>query len=60
MARGMMGNYHVPCWAGEKLEITSNAYLLLPLPQQGERQIIGDVPLFLNKLLEFYDKINSE
>jgi len=24
----MMGNYHVPCGAGEKLEITSNAYLL--------------------------------
>ena len=28
MERGMMGNYHVPCGAGEKLEITSNAYLL--------------------------------
>lgn len=28
MDRGMMGNYHVPCGAGEKLEITSNAYLL--------------------------------
>jgi hypothetical protein len=31
MERGMMGNYHVPCGAGEKLEITSNAYLLQPL-----------------------------
>ena len=29
MERGMMGNYHVPCGVGEKLEITSNAYLLL-------------------------------
>jgi uncharacterized membrane protein len=28
MERGMMGNYHVPCGAGEKLEITSNVYLL--------------------------------
>ncbi|WP_041580247.1 hypothetical protein [Bacillus sp. 1NLA3E] len=25
----MMGNYHVPCGAGEKLEITSKVYLLL-------------------------------
>ena len=31
MERGMMGNYHVPCGVGEKLEITSNAYLLLTL-----------------------------
>lgn len=30
----MMGNYHVPCGAGEKLEITSNAYLLQPLVKQ--------------------------
>jgi hypothetical protein len=28
MERGVMGNYHAPCGAGEKLEITSNAYLL--------------------------------
>jgi hypothetical protein len=28
MERGMKGNFHVPCGAGEKLEITSNAYLL--------------------------------
>jgi hypothetical protein len=37
MERGMMGNYHVPCGVGEKLEITSNAYLLptlLELEQQ--------------------------
>jgi hypothetical protein len=26
----MMGNYHVPCGAGEKLEITSKVYLLQP------------------------------
>ncbi|QFG00435.1 hypothetical protein PB01_17405 [Psychrobacillus glaciei] len=25
----MLGNWHVPCGVGEKLEITSNAYLLL-------------------------------
>jgi len=29
MDRGMLGNWHVPCGAGEKPEITSNAYLLL-------------------------------
>ena len=29
MERGMLGNWHVPCGAGEKPEITSNAYLLL-------------------------------
>lgn len=29
MERGMPGNWHVPCGVGEKLEITSNAYLLL-------------------------------
>ena len=27
----MLGNWHVPCGVGEKLEITSNAYLLLTL-----------------------------
>jgi hypothetical protein len=31
----MMGNYHVPCGAGEKLEITSNAYLLQPFVTYG-------------------------
>lgn len=25
----MLGNWHVPCGAGEKPEIASNAYLLL-------------------------------
>jgi hypothetical protein len=34
MERGMTGNCHVPCGAGEKLEITSNAYLLLTNLQQ--------------------------
>jgi len=29
MDRGMLGNWHVPCGAGEKPEIASNAYLLL-------------------------------
>ncbi|SES46825.1 hypothetical protein [Psychrobacillus sp. OK032] len=29
MERGMLGNWHVPCGVGEKLAITSNAYLLL-------------------------------
>lgn len=31
MEREMMGNYHVSCGVGEKLEITSNAYLLLTI-----------------------------
>ena len=35
----MLGNWHVPCGAGEKLEITSNAYLLLRL-QWNKRQEI--------------------
>lgn len=35
MDRGMLGNWHVPCGAGEKPEITSNAYLLLTLIQEG-------------------------
>ena len=30
----MRGNWHVRCGAGEKLEITSNAYLLLPIVEQ--------------------------
>jgi hypothetical protein len=30
----MTGNCHVPCGAGEKPEITSNAYLLLTLVQE--------------------------
>ena len=30
----MLGNWHVPCGVGEKLEITSNAYLLLTLLQE--------------------------
>jgi len=29
MEGGMHGNWHVPFGIGEKLEITSNAYLLL-------------------------------
>jgi len=28
MERGVLGNRHAPCGAGEKLEMTSNAYLL--------------------------------
>ena len=31
----MLGNWHVPCGAGEKPEITSNAYLLLRLVEEG-------------------------
>ena len=31
----MLGNWHVPCGAGEKPEITSNAYLLLRLAEEG-------------------------
>jgi hypothetical protein len=33
MERGMLGNWHVPCGAGEKPEITSNAYLLLTVEE---------------------------
>jgi hypothetical protein len=43
MERGMMGNYHVPCGAGEKLEITSKAYLL----RQLEYKKVGLLRLFL-------------
>ena len=32
----MLGNWHAPCGAGEKLEITSNAYLLLT-DREGDR-----------------------
>lgn len=31
----MTGNCHISCGAGEKLEITSNAYLLLTKVEQG-------------------------
>jgi hypothetical protein len=34
MDRGMLGNWHVPCGAGKKPEITSNAYLLLTLAKE--------------------------
>jgi hypothetical protein len=48
MERGMMGNYHVPCGAGEKPEITSNAYLLLTYVKDG---IAAVIPFFFfNKL----------
>lgn len=45
MERGMMGNYHVPCGVGEKLEITSNAYLLLTLVKKRTSKFIelGDI-----------------
>jgi hypothetical protein len=43
MERGMMGNYHVPCGAGEKLEITSNAYLLQPILQEESMAILIEV-----------------
>ena len=38
----MLGNWHVPCGAGEKPEITSNAYLLLRLAQEGISEKIGE------------------
>jgi hypothetical protein len=34
MERRMPGNWHVRCGAGEKLEITSNAYLLQPIVEE--------------------------
>ena len=36
----MLGNWHVPCGAGEKPEITSNAYLLLRLAQEENLYIV--------------------
>jgi hypothetical protein len=30
----VLGNWHATCGTGEKLEITSNAYLLLPIAQR--------------------------
>ena len=42
MERGMLGNWHVPCGAGEKLEITSNAYLLPTINEfrEGYRELL--------------------
>jgi hypothetical protein len=40
MERGMLGNWHVPCGAGEKPEITSNAYLLLTVNEIRLNQLI--------------------
>jgi hypothetical protein len=36
MESGMTGNCHVPFGAGEKPEITSNAYLLLTYLEEAE------------------------
>jgi hypothetical protein len=47
MERGMQGNLHVPCGAGEKPEITSNAYLLLTFLEQGKALIFIIEPLKL-------------
>ena len=46
----MMGNYHVPCGVGEKLEITSNAYLLLTILVQG---IVSFLVIIVNLIGEF-------
>jgi hypothetical protein len=52
MDRGMLGNWHVPCGAGEKPEITSNAYLLLtviyPVP--------GVIKLYSRFQIESYEE----
>ena len=46
MERGMMGNYHVPCGVGEKLEITSNVYLLLTCAAEPRSyHIAGGIPV---------------
>lgn len=37
----MMGYYHVPYGVGEKLEITSNAYLLLTLEKESKKSTIN-------------------
>ena len=46
----MMGNYHVSCGVGEKLEITSNAYLLLTILVQG---IVSFLVIIVNLIGEF-------
>ena len=50
----MMGNYHVPCGAGEKLEITSNAYLL-PTFQEGV--LLKNRQTLLHKRLPLFQPI---
>jgi len=42
MERGMLGNWHVPCGVGEKLEITSNAYLLLTFSSTRSKIFLKD------------------
>lgn len=48
MERRMRGNVHVRCGAGEKPEITSNAYLSLSLNQRGS---VGWKAMRLAKIL---------
>lgn len=52
--RRMMGNYHVRCGAGEKLEMISKTYLWL--------SIINDITyLFFNNSDELYiDNLNNK
>jgi hypothetical protein len=38
----MLGNWHVPCGAGEKPEMTSNAYLLLTVTLTRNGKLIGE------------------
>ena len=51
----MLGNWHVPCGAGEKPEITSNAYLLLRLAEEGLLQSNRE---FLIEYDEYYKITN--
>lgn len=45
MERGMLGNWHVRCGAGEKPEITSNAYLLLRLVEEQTNDFELNLPV---------------
>jgi hypothetical protein len=57
-----MGNYHVPCGAGEKLEITSKVYLLQPIVPKVRFSNAKNIQGFIHYYLRFKNKhtaINS-
>jgi hypothetical protein len=54
MERGMKGNFHVPCGAGEKLEITSNAYLLQTFSERRGNILFHLIVKGSEKMLIYY------
>ncbi len=48
MERGVRGNLHALCGAGEKLEITSKAYLLLTILGQETEPCILETAIMRN------------